>query len=191
MRMHKLTCPNCNGQLKMEINNKNNQIFCPYCGQSFLLDDEKKEEVVTKNININKTITNRTIDDAKIIREKSKAQERANDDKFMNFFTIISIVFILIFGFITLANNAKTEQKKIESGMISVGSISDFEGEHYEFVVAQFKSMGFENIETIDLNDSNIFNKENTVETVSIGGDSSFTSYDYFSKADQIIISYH
>ena len=52
--------------------------------------------------------------------------------------------------------------------------------------------MGFENIETIDLDDAGWFkNKKDTVKMVSIGGKTNFSSSDYFSKTDQVIISYH
>lgn len=64
MKLHKLSCPNCNGTLDLKIDDKE-YIFCPYCGQKFFVEDGKKEYTITQNININKnvTYTNRNIDD--------------------------------------------------------------------------------------------------------------------------------
>ena len=78
MKLHKLTCPNCNGTLEIDIDNRK-QIFCPYCGQKFLIDDGRIHIEITKNININKT--NRVIDDAEIIRAKKYRIEYLNREE--------------------------------------------------------------------------------------------------------------
>jgi len=59
MEIKTLTCPNCGGNL-----NSDNK-FCPYCGSSIIITDDN-----TVNINY----TARNIDDAKIAKEKYKAE---------------------------------------------------------------------------------------------------------------------
>ena len=44
-------------------------------------------------------------------------------------------------------------KEAIDSGKISAGSYEDYEGEHYEAVVAQLEALGFENISCVDLDD--------------------------------------
>lgn len=144
MKLNKLTCPNCNAQLNIKLENGKEEIFCSYCGQKFLIDDEEK----MINININKS----TVDEAKIIREKNKEKE----------------------------------------GKISAGSYIELIGKDYKSVAAHLKAAGFTNIELIDLNDSEImFWNNGKVETISIGGNTSFDTTSYFNKDIKIIISYH
>ena len=65
-------------------------------------------------------------------------------------------------------------------------------GNKYQAVLEQLDSAGFTNITTIDLDDAGwIINKADTVDSVSIGGDSSFISSDYFEPDAKVIISYH
>lgn len=59
-------------------------------------------------------------------------------------------------------------------------------------MVAHFKSAGFENIEVIDLKDAGIvFWKNDKVEQISVDGNTSFDSTDYFSKDSKVVISHH
>lgn len=142
MKLQKLSCPNCEGTLNIDIKDQK-QIFCPYCGQKFIVDDGKKEYTINKNINISKNVTHtrRTID---------------------------------------------------EAGLISAGSYEDYEGENYEAVIEQLETLGFENITTVDLNDAGIaIWKTNKVDSISIGGDTTFYSSDYFEPDVTIIIKYH
>lgn len=77
-------------------------------------------------------------------------------------------------------------------GKILAGYYGDFEDKNYESVVAHFEAAGFTNIELIDLDDLGIaFWNNGKVESVSIGGDTSFDSSDYFSPDAKVIISYH
>ena len=76
--------------------------------------------------------------------------------------------------------------------MVCIGNNSDYIGKNYKAVVSQFESMGFESIVTIDLHDQGLFrNKADTVESVSVNGDSHFGVNDRFDKKDKVIISYH
>lgn len=48
MAIQQLKCPNCNGKLEMGIKD-NKEIFCPYCGELFL----PEENIITINYNEN------------------------------------------------------------------------------------------------------------------------------------------
>lgn len=73
-----------------------------------------------------------------------------------------------------------------------VGSSRDYINKNYKEVVAKFESMGFTNIELVDLDDAGVLTGEvDTVKSVSIGGDDSFTDFDYFSKDEKVTIVYH
>lgn len=58
-------------------------------------------------------------------------------------------------------------------------------------MAAQLEALGFENIETIDLDNAGLFTKNGSVASISINGDSDFSKEDYFFITDKIIITYH
>ena len=158
MKLNKLICPNCNAQLNIKLENGEEEIFCPYCGQKFLIDDEEK----MINININKS----TVDEAKIIREKNKEKEDKRNFVVLIITFLISILTLAIIWGGPQINKIVAEKE----GKISAGSY----------------------IELIDLNDLGImFWNNGKVETISIGGNTSFDTTSYFTKDIKIIISYH
>ncbi|MBQ8186682.1 MAG: hypothetical protein IJ037_07395 [Clostridia bacterium] len=58
--------------------------------------------------------------------------------------------------------------------------------------MTQLSELGFENVVTVDLDDSGIaFWKNETVESVSIDGDTYFESINYFYPEDKVIVTYH
>lgn len=190
MKLQRLSCPNCNASLNMELTKESDYIFCPYCGQQFHIDNEKREYTFNKNININKNINHikRKIDETEI----EKARASAKETKYTLIF--IAAMFILMIGCFTVPSlkqeyDAKKEE---QAGKVKIGSHYDYEEKNYEFVVAEFQALGFEDIETIDLDDAGIFkNKADTVECVSVNGNSKFTWQDYFFITDKVIITYH
>lgn len=194
MKLHKLTCPNCDGVLNMEISGNTEKVFCPYCGQQFYVDQEKKEftfnKNITKNINIKKQSehTHRNIDDADVIRAKAEAHEK-------KYGVIIPVALVILMMLICYGVGAGIEFKKKaaeKSGLITVGYSEDYIDEKYEAVVEQFKALGFTNITTIDLDDAGLaFWKAGKVKSISIGGDTSIVSDEYFDKNDPVIITYH
>lgn len=196
MKLQRLSCPNCNASLNMELTKESDYIFCPYCGQQFHIDNEKREYTFNKNININKNINHikRKIDETEI----EKAKVDAKESKY--FFLFGALFLILGFGSLgIMALDEKYEAWKAEKviqeaeqqGKLKIGSPSDFKGQNYESVVAQLKALGFVNIETIDLDDSGLFTKDGSVASISINGDSDFAEEDYFFTTDKIIITYH
>ena len=76
-------------------------------------------------------------------------------------------------------------------------SSKDCIGKNYETIARQFKDAGFKHIETVpveDLKDGWIFkdtNKVDTVQSISIKGDTKFKKGKEYDKADQVTIYYH
>ena len=198
MKLHKLRCPNCAGTLDIKLDD-NEYIFCPYCGEKFLVEDGKKEYTFTQNVNIKKDIninknishTQRNIDEAEVIRAKTESREK----KFSWLgVAALGLIWVLCIGSLFFMGFAedRAEQKAIDSGKISAGSYEDYEGEHYEAVVEQLKALGFENISCVDLDDSGVmFWKSEKVESVSIAGDTTFSKGDYFFPDESVIVKYH
>lgn len=185
----KLTCKSCGGELKLE----KNIAFCPYCGAKLVIDDGNR--TITHNYNYSYT----TRDEAKI-RESDRKE--AVYLKTLDYFalnqkdgwkiaailwSIIAVIAILIllgFGLHSCVSKAQ--------GKIHAGDSSNYTGENYEAVVAQFEAMGFENVVAIDLNDAALNGaKDGKVKSVSINGDDCFSSSVYFHPTDKVIIKYH
>lgn len=193
MKLKKLNCPNCNGELDIKISDENSSIFCPYCGQKFFVDTGKKERTVNKNININKNVnyTRRNVDDADVIRAKTEAKEKRNGWIFLIVDVSLLMVIMIFLFFMAHFENKEIEQA-IADGKLQPGTYSDYEDKNYEAVVEQFELMGFTNVSSVDLDDAGIaIWKSGKVESVSIGGKSNFSSSDYFDPNDSVIVSYH
>lgn len=183
-----LKCPQCGASIELNISRKTS--FCSYCGTQVFFDDgsrtiyynEKKE--VTQNINH----TKRIVDDAEIIKAKTDAKEKKNG--WIALIVCLVICLGIPFGmFIKFEIEETIAESK---GKVSVGYYKDYEGKNYEAVVKQLEALGFENIETIDLNDSGFMLwKNENVDSISIGGDPTFESVDYFSTDEKVIITYH
>ena len=142
----------------------------------------------TKEFTQNINHTKRIIDDAEIVKAKTDAKEKKNG--WIALIVCLVICLGIPFGMLI---KFEIEGTIAESkGKVSVGYYKDYEGKNYEAVVKQLEAMGFENIETIDLNDSGLMIWENEdVDSISIGGDSTFESVDYFSTDEKVIITYH
>lgn len=122
------------------------------------------------------------------IETKKKTKEK--DNSLIIVFGMFLLLFFII-GSILLSFHIK-EKQAIEEGKVSVGFYRDFKGEDYEVVVEQLKVLGFTNIKLIDLNDSGIFFWNNgKIDSISIGGNSTFESLDFFHPDEVVIISYH
>lgn len=90
--------------------------------------------------------------------------------------------------------SAACEGTDTNDGLLSVpDSASSFEGEHYEDVIAQFEDSGFTNITARPQEDliTGWLTKEGETESVSINGETDFSSYDRFSPDANIVVTYH
>ena len=85
-----------------------------------------------------------------------------------------------------------TLQKHNEAqGLICPGSSSGYKGRDYKTVKAQFETMGFTNIELIDIGDKWFLSDDyGKVESVTING-KFFDKTDGFESDAKVIISYH
>lgn len=188
MKLQVLKCPECRANL--EIEEGLSLCYCRYCGCKIILDDERQETTINKNINITKSITHtrRHIDDADVIRAKSEATKESRD--FKQFLVSLGIL-LLISIFILLGFHLNKSIAQSE-GKISAGFYRDLLGKNYETVEAHFEAAGFTNIELIDLNDAGIgFWNNGKVEIISVGGNTSFKSTDWFLPDTKVVISYH
>lgn len=194
MKLQKLTCPNCNGMLEMKVQDSSDHIFCPYCGQCFFIDDGKKTYTFNQNINISKNINenkynhNRYTNDADVINAQNKWKE------YKLSFLIPLIVVPVLIALMTLPVLIMdwTEKTAIKDGKICAGSYQDLLDKDYQTVAAHFEAAGFTNIELIDLEDSGLaFWTNGKVEIISIGGNTTFSSTDYFDPDTKVVISYH
>ena len=187
MKARKFDCPYCGGVIDANVKERE-FIFCNYCGQRIQLDDEKKQFTYNKNVNISKYTHTRYTDDAEVIRAQREADEgNRNFKQFLilwGFLILIPIgIFVGLFLNKTIARNA---------GKISAGDYRDLLGKDYETVEAYFESAGFINIKLIDLDDSGLMVwKNGKVETISVGGNTSFESTDWFEPDAKVVISYH
>ncbi|WP_026495400.1 hypothetical protein [Butyrivibrio sp. WCD3002] len=187
-KIDKLSCPSCGAGINMDIQGRKT-LFCPFCGSQFSVDDG--ERVYTHNINIHKRYT----DDAAVEKEIRKDRENARQNKAAIFALIIlSILLVLIFVDLRwwAMSDDVAERNNIDAGLIKVGQASsDMEGKKYHVVEEQLKSAGFTNITEIDLDDAGWLKKEDTIESITINGEASFSSDKYFSPDAKVIITYH
>lgn len=182
MKLHKLNCPNCNGILDMKIADNTSAIFCPYCGQQFFVDDGKKEYTINENIH------NRYTDDAKVLKEKNK-DKKDKRDTFVGLFGIFLLLCMAVVPMLLFKLNEKVATSQ---GKISAGYYRDLIDKNYETVQAHFEAAGFTNIQLIDLDDSGLVVRKNgKVETISVGGNTSFEDTDFFEPDTKVVISYH
>lgn len=196
MQLRKFTCPNCGGTLDINLDDKE-YIFCPYCGDKFFIENGRKEYTINQNIIVKKDIkhqsshTRHTIDEAAVIRAKTAAREQSHA---LIFFVACLAFLLLMMGFFSFSEESdnRAAQRAIASGKISAGSHGDYEGEHYEAVVEQLEALGFENISCVDLDDSGVlFWRSEKVESISIGGNTTFDKNDYFPPDERVIVKYH
>lgn len=193
MKIHNLTCPSCGGTLDINID-KCKQIFCPYCGQRFLVDDEKTYVEINKNININKT--ERKIDEAEIIRAqnieklaKIRAEAKFTKTAFRFLWFIMSMLFVLVM--ISVIKDVYDKSGRKEPYIKTSSSSFSYQWDNYIEVVDSFENAGFLNITTVDLDDASLFKKENTVSKVTIDGKESFSEGDEFPESAEVVIYYH
>ncbi len=189
MKLKVLKCPECRANL--EIEEGRNSCFCQYCGCKIILDDEKQETTINKNINITKNTshTERYYDEARIV-EANRNDEKDKRDTKVGLIAGLGIPLAIILAIVLFFSLNSAISKS--QGKISAGNYQDLIGQDYKTVVAHFESAGFENIELIDLDDSGIaFWNDGKVEMISIGGDTDFESIDWFYPDTKVVISYH
>ena len=190
MKMTSISCPTCGAGIKIDIKGRDT-LFCPYCGSQILINDDI---TITQNINIHTRHTN----DAAV--EKERRIDKQNEREHKEFVWVMTGLMLLIvaaYGSLKLSSYKydMAEKKAIEEGKIRLGVSSDDIEEDktkYQGVVSQLEASGFSNITTIDLDNAGIFtNRADTIDSISVDGETSFYSDDYYEPDANIIISYH
>ena len=190
MKMTSISCPTCGAGIKIDIKGRDT-LFCPYCGSQILFEDDI---TISQNINIHTRHTN----DAAV--EKERRIDRQNEREHKEFVWLMTGFMLFLFVIqVTISlqgyKDDMAEKKAIEEGKIRLGVSSDDIEEDktkYQGVVSRLEASGFSNITTIDLDNAGIFtNRADTIDSISVDGETSFYSDDYYEPDANIIISYH
>ena len=101
MRLQQLKCPNCEGTLELKVQG-DKEIFCPYCGQAFLPEENAFTYNENKNINKKYNLSfghqktdNQINKEAEL--EMLKEENRMTAWKFKMLFLLIIIALGLLF----------------------------------------------------------------------------------------------
>ena len=96
-------------------------------------------------------------------------------------------------AFIKIIEDKKREADlKDPNNLFMPAPSSSFKGKKYTDVVDQLKSLGFTNVTTQVASESpGLFDKNDTVEHILVGGKTEFTAEDYFNKDTPIIVYYY
>ncbi len=193
MELKALRCPACDGTIEMDLTGRTT-VFCPWCGIQIAVNGDEKVHTynINKNVNIHKRYTN----DAAVEKQKRKAQEEKMNNYVLIGYFVFAFLFLLlmiIWYMATESADRRETQEKINRGMIQVGqSSNDMVGKDVNLVKEQLESAGFANITLIEVKDKSWFHKnKGNVESITIGGDASFYSSDYFYPDVKIVISYY
>jgi len=96
-------------------------------------------------------------------------------------------------AFIKIIEDKKREADlKDPSNLFMPAASSSFKGKKYVDVVDQLKGLGFTNVTTqVASKSPGLFDNNDTVEHILVGGKTEFTSEDYFNKGTPIIVYYY
>ena len=181
-----MICRRCGSPMKQFADGK---AVCFNCGRTCRYNPIKANINIRNNVYVHPP------------KEKTVEVHHCHESGFWSFLksdngaAIISI-FVLFsiaasFGIYFLFRNAHIKSE-IALGKITAGESQRYEDQDYKAVVKQLQEIGFTNISTVDLDDSGILIWNNgDVESVSINGETYFTSSDYFFPDSHIIITYH
>lgn len=211
----RLRCPNCGDILEKQFNyysyledyvcdNCYSKLHRDYTSDGFEVVNDETEDTEDyicdidedtyvysnshnkkNNENFESKNTNRGIKKEQTEPEDSK---KHNDIKW----AFLLMILPLIIGLGMIAKFEVEEWVAKGQGKISAGYYQDLVGEDYKAVEAHFEAAGFTHITLIDLNDSGIlFWKKDKVKMISIAGNNSFDTTDWFEPDDEVVITYH
>ncbi len=183
-----MKCPECGAQINFQEDQE--FCYCSYCGTQVYRTNKNEKRIIIHKIDdakIKKEETKREIEIEKL--RHAERESKRNNIMLMTMIGLMIVPSIMLFFCNTVSEYSK--KHKYEQGLIKAESYEDYIGKNYEVVVSELHELGFENIETYDLNDSGFFTKEDSIESISIGGNTKFSSDTWFNPSDKVIISYH
>lgn len=179
MKTKMIKCPNCNGTLTAASDGDTHSMFCSYCGEKILIEDN---QVFVVNQNINYT------NEADVIRAKNEAvYHKRKSKRLYLILALLLLIPVMIFSGIFIHNANCRKQ-----GMVNAGSHRQLIGKPYAVVVKHLETAGFTNIQLVDLKKPGIlYQKNDKVAMISIGGNCDFTKLNWFEPDTPVVINYH
>ena len=110
MNLVKMTCSNCNANLKIDLDNL--QAYCPYCGEKLMIDVEDLGELLKEKEKTKRTI-NKEMHRTNRMKLEKEYEEKAKDKDWRK--TIIGTVFaVIVLGviFISLDRDLDSSRKR-------------------------------------------------------------------------------
>ena len=102
---------------------------------------------------------------------------------------LVAIAFVALLVFMLMGHGGSSDDGKINPPQSS----SDFEGQNYEAVASALEDAGFTNVTTEKDEDliTGLLNSDGDVESVSIDGDTTFSTSSGYDPDDPVIVTYH
>ena len=196
MNSIKITCSNCNEEFDFDLDDM--QSFCPHCGRKLLFDCEQIKTILSKKdkstyyqekIKLEQEQTKRTQLEFEHEERKHESDNQTRLNILLGCAVFIVLTIYLLFSMERKENNFHILNNELQ---ITTSS-EELIGQNYEDIVQIFKSIGFQNINPVGNDDLvlGILNKEGTVESVTINGNSNFEEGDWFPAHAIIKITYH
>ncbi len=204
-----LKCQQCNATLSVEADRE--MLFCTYCGNKILLNDENKHTIhYVDEADIKRAETERMIQ----LKELELDEKRRSKKKKEIIIWLLVIVGLVILGFsefpicffvapivwfigmlIFFGDNEKKKKpvRIVYENEIQISnSLCHYREKHYETVSGYYKTAGFVNVSTIPLHDLGLleFKRNGLVKEITIGDDE-FEEGDIFKKTSPVVITYH
>ena len=151
MKIVKLECPSCGGNITDNIPEGMQYMFCKYCGQKMFIDDEVQRSEHREIKEDVAEVKKAELDNELKLKE---LEYKERDDKRSNRMILICLgiaVLMMVVPIICLSVEPLIAKAQ---GKISAGSASDYKGKDYLVVMDQLKALGFSNITAYDLNDA-------------------------------------
>ncbi len=186
-------CYNCGAE--MRLNSERSIISCPYCGsKKIIIESDAVKIAKDRHKTYSDVEQNRQNSYSKIEieREKTKQQKIQNERRSENLRYVVLL--ILLSPIIIIVLNSFFSKPPDHSNEIKVPtSAKKYKGENIDITIKSLESLGFTNIESEPLNDltTGWINKENTIDSIYINGDSTFTSDTWFPCDAEVLIYYH
>lgn len=112
MRLHSLTCPNCNGIL--EVENNLDTFYCKYCGHKIILEGQSDAAYRARTEIAGMAHEERM---AREQREYEERREEKNDKFWRKYFIILGAFFLIIILILAIAIPMSEKAKKESSDM--------------------------------------------------------------------------